>query len=510
MKTSLILKHLDKVKFSFKGKKILIADRGRIESVMKNYCAIKILSKQMNIDPIILTQGSFDNELNKVYKKLGFKKFLKTFDLKNQTCRTIYFLLKSMINLLKVLKFFYSKNFYAFIYTFKVSDVNVGDIVYDRYIRDGKKYLKPSFFDFSFLKYFFVTVYKVFFLENYLKSNAIKLVIVNTHSYTNNYSIVFKLAKKLKIDILYLKDFQISFFKNGQYSNENDPRIISKKKLDKINFSKIKRKKFLLHMQKRVRGKLSHFDVKNAFGKKTKLVKNLIKNKRIDLSNFRKKILIAAHSLSDANHFYFNFNVKSFFYDYHSQLIKTLNFAKKHKDILFLLRPHPSSKFWNEIGVIDKIYKIYKSPNIILTNNRYDTNDLLKFVDTTITVHGTIGIETAGFYKKKPILAGTGLYSNLGFTFDAKKEDEYYKNILVDKDKHKLNLSETKLAEKALYYYELLSKETYKSYVSREKILLSDHKYIKDLNNFLKKNDIKNDEYFKNLKNKLILNNILK
>ena len=74
-------------------------------------------------------------------------------------------------------------------------------------------------------------------------------------------------------------------------------------------------------MQKRVRGKLSHFDVKNAFGKKTKLVKNLIKNKRIDLSNFRKKILIAAHSLSDANHFYFNFNVKSFFYDYHSPLI---------------------------------------------------------------------------------------------------------------------------------------------------------------------------------------------
>ena len=65
MKTSLILKHLDKVKFSFKGKKILIADRGRIESVMKNYCAIKILSKQMNIDPIILTHGSFDNELNK-------------------------------------------------------------------------------------------------------------------------------------------------------------------------------------------------------------------------------------------------------------------------------------------------------------------------------------------------------------------------------------------------------------------------------------------------------------
>lgn len=127
MKTSLILKHLDKVKFSFKGKKILIADRGRIESVMKNYCAIKILSKQMNIDPIILTHGSFDNELNKVYKKLGFKKFIKTFDLKNQTYRTIYFLLKSMINLLKILKFFYSKNFYAFIYTFKVSDVNVGD-----------------------------------------------------------------------------------------------------------------------------------------------------------------------------------------------------------------------------------------------------------------------------------------------------------------------------------------------------------------------------------------------
>ena len=55
------------------------------------------------------------------------------------------------------------------------------------------------------------------------------------------------------------------------------------------------------------------------------------------------------------------------------------------------------------------------------------------------------------------------------------------------------------------FYYELLSKENYKSLISRNKILISDQKYLNDLNNFLKVNKIENDKYYQILKKKLKL-----
>jgi len=253
-------------------------------------------------------------------------------------------------------------------------------------------------------------------------------------------------------------------------------------------------------------GKEEHFDAKNAFINKKNSIKKFLE-KKINTENFKKKILLACHSFSDANHFYYEFNAKSPFHDYYSQTINTLDFAKKNPDILFLVRPHPSSRFWKEEGIMKKILQKYSSKNIILTDNRFNTDDILNFVDTIITVHGTIGIEAAGYYKIKPILAGTGLYSNLGFTFDTKRKKDLFRYVLLDKKKYKLGPKETNIAQKALYYYFLIGRDNYKSVISRQKVLLTDQKYLRDLNNFLEKNKIENDKYYKILRKKLELFN---
>ncbi len=495
--------NLKKIKSTIKGKRILLADRGRFESVFKNYSAIKILETKFKIEPIILTQIDLDDNVNLLYKKLGFKNFFKTGDKLNFGVKFI-FVLRCFYEFIKCLKYFIKGNFYDFIYKYKINKINIGDIIYDRYIRDHQRYLNPNFFHGSFLKFFFITIFKTLYLNYYLKKNKIELIIVNTHSYANNYSIVFKLAKVLKIDLLYLKDFQISYFKKGQYSKEEDPRILTKKKMNKISLTKRKKNHLFNHMKKGVSGQLDHFDVKNAFGKKNTSINAFYKKNRIEMKNFRKKVLIASHALSDANHFYFEFDVKSPFFDNYTQLIKSLKFAKKNKDILFLLRPHPSSKFWQEDGVIKKILKKYSAKNILYVGNNFSTHDLLKSVDTVLTVYGTIGIELAGYYKKKPILAGTGVYSNLGFTLDTIKPNDYFKSILEDKSKHRLNLNEFKMAEKALYYFEIIVKKEYPSFINRTKTLIDDKNYLNDLIKFLKNNTFESDLYYKNLKSCLI------
>ena len=58
LKKLFMIDNLTIIKTDLKGKKILIADRGRIDSLVRNYCALKILSEKYSIDPIILTQNS--------------------------------------------------------------------------------------------------------------------------------------------------------------------------------------------------------------------------------------------------------------------------------------------------------------------------------------------------------------------------------------------------------------------------------------------------------------------
>ena len=58
MKRIFRLFNVESINTTTKGKKILIADRGRIESLVKNYCAIKIISDKHEVNPTILIQNS--------------------------------------------------------------------------------------------------------------------------------------------------------------------------------------------------------------------------------------------------------------------------------------------------------------------------------------------------------------------------------------------------------------------------------------------------------------------
>ena len=209
--------------------KVLVVDRARISSLIKNYCAIKILERKKDLNSIVISDLDKNHYLYKLYINLGFSNIEKTLGIKIFIFNFLI-LLKSIFKFLTIIKYFFIKDFNNFIYHFKVSGILIGDIVYDRYIRNEFKFLAPKFFDIKFLRIFFYTIFKTYYIEKLMKKKKINLILVNTHVYSNNYSISFKLAKKLKIDLLYIKDFQVSYFKKGNASKNNDPRVITKKK----------------------------------------------------------------------------------------------------------------------------------------------------------------------------------------------------------------------------------------------------------------------------------------
>ena len=483
---------------------ILVVDRARISSLIKNYCAIKILESKKKTNCIVISDLRKDHYLYKLYKKMGFEKIEKTLSL-NIIFYNFFILIKSVFKFSTIFKYFINNDFHKFIYNYKVSNITIGDIVYDRYIRTGFNFLSPSFLDIKFLKIFFYTIFKTYYIEKLIKKKKIDLIIVNTHVYANNYSISFKLSKKLKIDLLYIKDFQITYFKKGKYSMKNDPRVITKDKLNTNYLTKIKKNYMKKILKKRIYGKLKHFDFKFAYSNNKKIIKNDLKKLNIDINKFEKVVLLAPHALSDANHFYQEFGSFSPFKDYYTQLIETLRFAKENPQILFLVRPHPSSSFWKENGLIEKILKKYTRTNILLVDRNYSTSDLLENSDTVITVSGTIGLEAAGYFRKKPILAGKSIYSSAGFSFNSMSKREYFNNILMPKKKFILNNIEYNFALKALYYHQEVLNKEFPTVISMENRLLSTNKYIVNLNKFLKKKNIEQDPYYKYLEEKINL-----
>ena len=140
----------------------------------------------------------------------------------------------------------------------------------------------------------------------------------------------------------------------------------------------------------------------------------------------------------------------------------------------------------------------------MLVDRNYSTSDLLENSDTVITVSGTIGLEAAGYFRKKPILAGKSIYSAAGFSFNSMSKREYFNNILMPKKKFILNNIEYNFAQKALYYHQEVLNKEFPTVISMENRLLSTNKYIVNLNKFLKKKNIEQDPYYKYLEEKLI------
>ena len=131
---------IPEINTSPKGKKVLIVDRQRFSSVIKNYCAIKILEKNNLLDIDVLTDLDKSSEISKLYGQLGFKSSIKTFKLTYLFFSPII-VFKTFLHFFNYFIFFFTKDFYEFIYNYSVSKIKVGDLIYDRYIRNDYSFL---------------------------------------------------------------------------------------------------------------------------------------------------------------------------------------------------------------------------------------------------------------------------------------------------------------------------------------------------------------------------------
>ena len=228
----------------------------------------------------------------------------------------------------------------------------------------------------------------------------------------------------------------------------------------------------------------------------------------LNFKNKKKLAVVFNHIFWDASFFY----GKDIFIHYQEWFYETYKLALNNNNINWVFKLHPSNKTKNlrdnikydkpaELQYIEKEFgSIPEHIRILDENFPYSSFNLYNLLDFCITVRGTTGLECA-MLGKPVITAGTGKYSDKGFTYDFSKKEDYIltlKNLpnLPDRD------IDYSLAKKYAYYA-LIQKPFY--------IKFADVKFEKNINANLNTNiNINNYKEFLNSKDVMLIRDWIK
>jgi len=493
-------KKLDiKVKNYGQNNNLLIVDRGTIDPIIRSSIVAQILNEKKGLDPIVLSVYKPGSWRHLVYKSFGMNNFTTTPRLR--------FSYKNPIILIKTLTIFLAKylilifkDFRWFIDNFKVKSINLGDLIYDSYLRHDLKFLKPSKFDKRFIYLMLLAIYKTIVINELIKKKNISYVLVSTATYVNDSSIALRLSTQKGIPAIYVFWFLLIFHNNYKRA------MLSRRKIFQSDIKNLKLPdnwiyRFEKYAASRYLGRVEYQDFLNAY-KNKKIIddKKIFQKLNIKPNKYSHLVLLAPHAFSDASHESF----EMIFDNYYEHFVQTLNFVKKQEelnDVLWIVNPHPSSHVFKEEGVAEKIVEKLNKKNIIMFPRDVNVFSILKIVDTVVTCRGTIGLEFPACFEKKSIIAGEAPYSGFNFLEEPQNCEEYFKLILNIKKISKLTDEQKLLAKKVFYFYECIQLESFTTSILPTNRFLSPETFLDEIIKKLEKKRFRDDDYYKSTSN---------
>lgn len=309
-----------------------------------------------------------------------------------------------------------------------VEDVDIGDLVYDEYLRIAKVETcrKPTL---SFYILMYNSIYQHLRYIDIITNNKITDIVAirDTYSHASFYRVKENITiwknistpnraiigqmrsnKKFNFKPQYFKIEHLEYIKNNYSRKEilsiyND--ILLKRKTGNIKDSIDAKEMKLAH---------SNHDINTE--------KEFYNNYSINKD--KKTIIIYAHVFVDAVRYCHH----TIFSDYYTWLIETCLYFVRNKDVNILVKPHPSEVLY-ELGknvkdVIDEFNLKYHS-KVILLEKKINVDVIYNVSDIIVTGSGTIGLE-APCIGMKVITAGSTMYENTGATFSSSSQKEYF------------------------------------------------------------------------------------
>ena len=437
---------------NYSNKNILLIDRERFDATILSSILALALNKKYKMNIIVLSDLKPNNIIIKIYKHLGFKKFLNGVTRLNYLKNFNLYFYSIIISIITIFKIM-NGGFSWFIQKFNIKDIPFGDLIYDTNVRFNHRYENPKI-DFYFIKLLIRSVFRILLICKYLKKYDIKKLVTSTENYALNSGLAIRIAIYKNIKHCFIGrstsgDLEIAnLTKKGLFIGHDN--IKNNKIYKKFNPDDYKINKF--YKDRKIKSNQSFSWTMDSFNNANK--KSIPGNNFLNrLSNSKsKKILFAAHAFSDAPH---QKGINYTFNDFYNQFEETISFISKNdSNNVWIFRSHPSSHLFDEQHIFKKIIKKYKMKNIFFCTSGVPIKKLYKICDIVITGSGTVGLEF--ICEGKPaILAGSSGYSIKNLTpYYAKDKKKYFNFIKNIKKLKKPNKIQILLAKKILFFFE--------------------------------------------------------
>ena len=181
---------------------LLFVDRARFYPAFAFSFIAAAFSQKYKLNNLILTDLKEKSSIIQIYKALGFKKFIKSYDI-SLFLRPDVILKSLLISYITICKIKVNK-FYWFINNFKLKKIPIGDLIYDLYIRRDNNFKKINP-DISFFKILFKSIFRFYLIEENIKKNNIKFIFSATENYAGNDGLALRIAifKNIKNAIVF-------------------------------------------------------------------------------------------------------------------------------------------------------------------------------------------------------------------------------------------------------------------------------------------------------------------
>jgi len=473
-------------------KYLLIACRSRADVTTRLSYAAKIIKDRKNVDSLVIFDKKINKECLDIYKLFNIRNIKNYFNFL-RFHQNLILLIKSLFYFLYYFIKINFKSLNWFVDNFKVNQILVGDLIYDRYIRNGYKYLHPNIYSIKFLKLLFFSIIKINIISQIFKNYHISYCLIGSKSYLSMSALILRVSKKFGVKTLLIGGGVYKVYKNDY--NEEPSKNNIEKILNETNKKKL-RKESIKYFNNRINGRLSldtnkeirSWDEKywSKFSKNQVFLSQIKKERK----KFKKIIVFASHSFSENNHY----TGSIIFRDYFQQFVETIKFAKKDKNNLWLFKLHPASKTkYNELESSLQVLKKNIAQNILICPLRFNHKLLFKHADLIISSRGTINIEAACYGVPNLITTGA-YYDGFGFSKRVKTKKQYFDYLSKRKKYKNLTKDLRQKAKEVLYVKKKLTSTNIYNIASRR--INSKKIYFKKIENLIALGDEKLKSYY--------------
>lgn len=338
--------------------------------------------------------------------------------------------------------------------------VRVGDILYDEIIKVTPigeytiKEISPTY------KHFFKRLFIYFFVSEYLYEKYKPKYYISTHTQYISYGMHCRyFANKGTViiettdDMLFIHDdFSLNPPKYHNILNN-----LIKENINNLYNNDEMHEKIKEELNNRFHGKAEQIDARMAYMNKKDYSKDTLKE-RLGIKNDNPTVFIFAHVMADAPQ---GLSDGALFVDYYQWIVETIKFAGKIDDINWIVKPHPSSKTYGEVGEVEKMVKELcpENSSVYVCPDDFNTAGVLDAAHAILTVQGTVGLEFSCM-GIPIVITGKPFYSGFGFTIEPQSVEEYFNILRTIKELKPLDDNKIRMA-RAVYggFFERTNKD---------------------------------------------------